>query len=299
MKSAFTNYSKMVSNFSYKSYKTGLITNKLIDKSFIRLAPIGGIGFTFINSKFLYNSDKLKYFDQLKGSFTGNSVFVKSDLLQHINTVHQKITSKYKGTFTLENAMMYCYSIVKNCSNDILGLILLINTFPKLTDIFIKNKLSEDETNKYTSNKNHVEKIINIHSSCKNDIAFFWKIWSEIKFIIENTNINTYTTILPYPDATYLTLKENYKNKTGSDDNRNLFKKLAESNKLNTTDEYYFYIKEYKIKDNLVINNNKINSMLENMCNKYLLNYDAIYKFVTIYSSSLFEINRIKFIEQY
>lgn len=212
---------------------------------------------------------------------------VKSNFLANLDKI--SMLAPVDVMYNTNNLLWYAYAIPHGIENDVLALMVMINTVPDIGQWIGDIKSRRD-----------IEKFFMAHINEKGDIYFLWKLWEQIKELIVQNNMYAYTEI----DSTFETKFRGLKNmylsgKTIPLEEFELLEKMYKSGKLSTIDEFYNYIRQTSIDFKSFIEKSNAADMLNIIAKSNKLNPTHLQTFIAAYLESLFEINRGKWLRQY
>lgn len=177
--------------------------------------------------------------------------------------------------------LWYTFGLPYEIEKDILALLIMIKVCPDLGQWMKPSK------NPYLT-----EKFINQHSNNKGDIFFLWNIWSELKQILSNTNLLIDTKIDPSLFSKYLVLKEKFLTNNKIDyDQYLIFSKMYQLGQINSSSEFYSYIKLYSIDFSEKIKKYPL-QRVKIWTDTHGLNFEKVIEFLVEYLGAMFNINQ-------
>ena len=213
------------------------------------------------------------YFDSLRKP---KQVLIKTSLYHNIEQILQKIDLKLDG---IDWKLWYAFSIPNDIS-DIVLLLYLIMIDSNTGTLMSLVKIFDVNCNKIKcSNIPYIQKYMNKHG----DIYVLWEIYNSISAILNTSEIKDVTKFSDL-EIKFLSNKQKYNSGQYLDKTqKNIFKYMYESGKLNTPDEIYTYAKfMYMDDENLLdyltnnirikyfIESNHLNSSFFDLIKKYI-----------------------------
>ncbi|AYV85398.1 MAG: putative ATP-dependent RNA helicase [Satyrvirus sp.] len=290
------NHITSIDKFDYKNFNF-LKYNLAIDDARIQLlvidVPTKEVDPTIYYSNITNENIKMNikyYYDLIFYIFANQEITtIRSQILSNLDSI-QSITSLTILDNT-SNLLWYAYSIPYGRQEDVLALIILMDTISDITD------LAQD-----TQSKNSVQKFFMLHRSTKGDIYSLWRIWEHIKEILQKNNLFSLTNI----DINFISKFKNYKEQFlfYRKNPKNIkpsylpyeefktFDIMYKSGKLNTQDEFYNYLSVLTIDFKDIIKKSKISDYINIVSKDNMLNRTKIEEFVIEYFNSLFQVNK-------
>ncbi|QTF49280.1 putative ATP-dependent RNA helicase [Acanthamoeba polyphaga mimivirus] len=230
------------------------------------------------------NSYTEEYYSGLPNVNINDMTRVKSLLLINLGQIQSAVSLNILNNYN--NILWYSYAIPYQLNHDVLAIMVMIDL---ASDI---NQWIDPSKSRCCLNK-----FLNQHFNKEGDIKFLWDLWKKIQpILIKNNLLNTND--INYLRSDFNRNKEKYLSEKKIPFNEFLlFDKLFNSGKLNTTDEFYYYVNG--INFDFVIENNNVSRMIEILSENELLNKDKIIDFVSQYLSLNFTIYKQMWSHQY
>ncbi|AVG46261.1 ATP-dependent RNA helicase [Acanthamoeba polyphaga mimivirus] len=205
---------------------------------------------------------------------------IKSMFFSNIN----KIQSIYSLDITnnINNLLWYSYGLPYNVQNDILALLLMINVSADINQWIIPSK-----------SKTTTLKFFGINSTFGGDIYFLWKLWNDIKSVLQQYNLAILTEINETLFSNFKNYKMEYlRRKKIPFEQFLLIDNMYKSGKLNVEDEYYYYINDLNMDYSTITTNTNLIEHLTIIAQNRLLNPEKIIDFVIDYLNNSFMISK-------
>ena len=187
------------------------------------------------------------------------------------------------------NLLWYSYSIPYGLQTDVLALQTMMAS---ITDMKYWPSIAR------TSQQ--INSFIDKHSNPHGDIYFIWKIWIQIKELLNNLGISNNLTIDSTTQREFETVKDRYF--TGQKipfDSFIVLDKMFNSGQLNTVDEFYFYVKNLNPTLATTQTSSSIEHGIRLISKRNGLSEEKMIGFVTEYLKLLFELERNVWISNY
>jgi hypothetical protein len=193
---------------------------------------------------------------------------------------------------TIESILWFVYAIGNNIENDVIAVISFIKSFPEVGNWIEKGK-----------NK---QRFIDRFSNANGDIYFVWNFWNNIKNFFSQNKIfdelkpNRKYKIKFTENKTKFLAYKNSKAKTSTIDKYYflIFEKMYKSGELDSTDEYYYYIRN-TVFDVETVNSQLIKKFLTEYSASYSINTTELISSVFILLGDFFEIEKKKWLVDY
>lgn len=195
-----------------------------------------------------------------------------SAIYQLARTINVPIVSDYN------NLLWYLYGLINKCEIDIIAVLTMIN-IASTPDAFAQ--------------KQYLDRFNKIHKNSFGDIYFYYNIWKRLQNIPTISalfsDVDIESVINKYADKKLQYISGNLTNI----DEYLRFKKLFDTNKLNTLSEVSAYIELYK--PDIKINDQTM-SVIKNFASTYYLSADLLIEFIKQYLEIFSEISKQKFL---
>ncbi|QGR53984.1 RNA helicase [Moumouvirus maliensis] len=234
--------------------------------------------------------DMHKYIDYYYGNLPPakyNETTIKSVFLSKI----REIQSVYSLNITndINNLLWYSYGIPFDVQNDILALMLMIEVSPDINQWILRTKSKES-----------VNKFFNLHNTSKGDIYFLWNLWSEIKKILDDNNLLSLVKIDTRLQSNFIRYKNRYlRNDKIPFDQFLILDNMYKSGKLNTSDEFYFYLDQINPNFSEFLSSGEISDRLNIIAKDRLINPEKLLELVSEYLNNYFIISKTTWMHQY
>lgn len=235
----------------------------------------------------------IEYYEYINTEIYGKNTntIVKTDTMDKINQAKQITIGKINALDNFNNLLWYFYSYGNELELDVLAICCLFS---------INTKFAKWMPNSFVPT---AIKFIKTEQNNKGDIYFFWKLWIDIKKQLILYNMLDKLKIDKGTENQFMELKSQYIRKIPMQnvDRYLILDYMYKSGKLDTGDEFYFYVNLISIqeKDIIDIYPDQINSIAKYISDKIALNADVIKKFISNYLMTVAEVNRYTWIYKY
>ncbi|AGF85287.1 RNA helicase [Moumouvirus goulette] len=212
---------------------------------------------------------------------------IKSMFLSKI----REIQSVYSLNITndVNNLLWYSYGIPFNVQNDILALMLMIETSPDINQWILRTKSKES-----------VNKFFNLHNTSNGDIYFLWNLWLEIKKILNDNDLLNFIKIDTNLQFNFTRYKNKYlRGEKISYQQFLILDNMYKSGKLNTNDEFYFYLDQINPNFSEILIGTDIIDYLNIIARDRLINPEKLIDLISEYLNNYFIISKTTWIHQY
>lgn len=205
---------------------------------------------------------------------------VRSNILSNLSLIQSMVSLKILNN--TNNMLWYAYSMPYGLESEVLALMVLINTVPDISQWISAVK-----------SKGDIIKFFNLHLTKKGDIYFLWTLWNSIKDMLNSKNLFDLTKI----DISLMSKFRNYKEKYLKNikipfDEYTILDKMYKSGKLNTEDEFYYYLNLFVPDFKDITEKKGVQSYINIIAKNHMLNAEALQTFVSEYFNSQFSINK-------
>lgn len=231
-----------------------------------------------------YIQDFFTEVNRILKSIHEDNMVIKSNILSSLKEIQTMTNLRILSD--LNHLFWYSYAIPYELEEDVIALIVLINTVPDLKQ--------------WIGPEKDVEKFISLHSNNQGDIYFLWVLWNRIKEVLEKNEIYGMAKIDIKLENQFKRYKEQYlRNVKIPFEQFLIFEKLYTAGQLNTEDEYYYYLSHLTLNSNELVKASTINKLLSIIAGDYKLNANSLSSFLSAYLDVLFTQNKRKWMNQY
>lgn len=215
-----------------------------------------------------------------------NQITIRSQLSTNLSDVSSIFSIDVLKTHN--NILWYSFSLPYELDSDVLALLLMIDVCPDVSQWINPTK-----------NRFDVEKFLNMHINNKGDIYFLWTIWQEIKKILSFEDLLKYTQINTKIYTDYLFFKEKYLRKDKIPYSEfQILDSMYKSGKMNTQDEFYYYISSRTNEFDDFFKNKKLDK-IKALASNHHFSREKIMDFLVRYFNGLYIINQKKWLNEY
>lgn len=244
--------------------------------------------------KFVGNVEEVEYIKILNEYYnlTLNQVHIPDHIIT-ANQVTKKLNAikKYAQLDILNiysNLLWYAYALPSNNELDVLAISSMIEVVSSIAD-FAKVRRYRDVIDFVTKNQDE-----------NGDIHFIWKIWEMFKEFIGLDNIMTLTQINTTTMINFESNKWKFINGLKLDKSNNLiFLQLYKTGKLNTSDEFYYYVQILKSNNISSTVTNQIKKYIEHISNMFAIEKSLLEEFWGKVMENVFQLQKNQWIYEY
>jgi hypothetical protein len=264
---------------TYQAFQHGLLDMSLISipsqnvpSLFLRFGTIEQENLPDINRALeITNNYQKKMADIFRKK---KSFIIKSPFYTIIDSYGKFLSMDYLQDY--QSLLWFSFSLSYQLEDSILALIILLQLAPNINDWVI----SKDPQN--------IDNFMLLHKNFWGDIYFLWNIWMEIRKEFKKNHISIPRIQDLYPifqSQKTAYLKAQIDSKTQKDIYI-LFTNLRNSGRLNTVNEFYYYIQGLRFPGNIKY------QLLDALSERLYLNKSILRKFTTEYLENLFLLNK-------